>query len=255
MFRNKFIKIIMSAVISVSMIAGVNAFYSSAQGEDTSSGYSYSEEDEFNEIASGILNCAMSVTLKDRASGVTASFADASKLPDSLSVSSYSIVSGSVYEKIKAKYSSFDQFEVFAVELSDAGTNYPFDGTAVFSIPIPDGFTNSECVVYSVSQTTGASFKCLSKQSNTEVSFIAYSAGIYYIYNDNGVHLGDVDLNGEITAGDARLILRYCARLENLTETQILSSDINADGKVNTADSRLLLRYVIGLEILKYLGG
>ena len=236
------------------MIIGVNAFYSSAQGEDTSSSYSYSKEDEFNEIASGILNSDMSVTLKDRASGVTASFADRSKLPENLSVSSYSIVSGIIYDKIKERYSSFDQFEVFSVELSDAGTAYSFEGTAVFSIPIPDGFTNSKCKVYSV-LPTGTTFECLSKQSDTEVSFIANSAGLYYIYNDNGVHLGDVDSNGQITASDARLILRYSAKLEKFTDTQILSSDINADGKVTASDARLLLRYVAGLVILKYLGG
>ncbi len=253
MFKNRVTRII-SAVMSVSMIIGVNAFYSSAQGEDTSSSYSYSKEDEFNEIASGILNSDMSVTLKDRASGVTASFADRSKLPENLSVSSYSIVSGIIYDKIKERYSSFDQFEVFSVELSDAGTAYSFEGTAVFSIPIPDGFTNSKCKVYSV-LPTGTTFECLSKQSDTEVSFIANSAGLYYIYNDNGVHLGDVDSNGQITASDARLILRYSAKLEKFTDTQILSSDINADGKVTAADARLLLRYVAGLAILKYLGG
>lgn len=253
MFKNRVTRII-SAVMSVSMIIGVNAFYSSAQGEDTSSSYSYSKEDEFNEIASGILNSDMSVTLKDRASGVTASFADRSKLPENLSVSSYSIVSGIIYDKIKERYSSFDQFEVFSVELSDAGTAYSFEGTAVFSIPIPDGFTNSKCKVYSV-LPTGTTFECLSKQSDTEVSFIANSAGLYYIYNDNGVHLGDVDSNGQITASDARLILRYSAKLEKFTDTQILSSDINADGKVTAADARLLLRYVAGLVILKYLGG
>ncbi len=253
MFKNRVTRII-SAVMSVSMIIGVNAFYSSAQGEDTSSSYSYSKEDEFNEIASGILNSDMSVTLKDRASGVTASFADRSKLPENLSVSSYSIVSGIIYDKIKERYSSFDQFEVFSVELSDAGTAYSFEGTAVFSIPIPDGFTNSKCKVYSV-LPTGTTFECLSKQSDTEVSFIANSAGLYYIYNDNGVHLGDVDSNGQITASDARLILRYSAKLEKFTDTQILSSDINADGKVTASDARLLLRYVAGLAILKYLGG
>lgn len=240
--------------MSASMIIGVNAFYSSAQDEEPSSSYSYSKEDEFNEIASDILNSDMSVTLKDRASGVTASFADRSKLPENLSVSSYSIVSGKIYDKIKERYSSFDQFEVFSVELSDEGTPYLFEGTAVFSIPVPDGFTNSKCRVYSVSQP-GSAFECLSKQSDTEVSFIAHSSGIYYIYNDNGVHLGDVDSNGQITASDARLILRYSAKLEKFTDTQILSSDINADGKVTAADARLLLRYVAGLAILNYLGG
>ncbi len=52
----------------------------------------------------------------------------------------------------------------------------------------------------------------------------------------------DVNCDGKVTAGDARLALRYSAKLENLEEIQLLAADMNDDKKITAADSRLILR-------------
>lgn len=59
---------------------------------------------------------------------------------------------------------------------------------------------------------------------------------------------GDINLDGKVNATDARLALRYGAKLETLTATQLKNADVNNDGKVNSSDARLILRFSAGLE-------
>ncbi len=62
--------------------------------------------------------------------------------------------------------------------------------------------------------------------------------------------LGDVDLDGSITAADARLALRQSARLETYADDSaaFAQCDVDADGTVTAADARLILRGSAGLE-------
>ena len=60
--------------------------------------------------------------------------------------------------------------------------------------------------------------------------------------------MGDVDLNGKITASDARAVLRYSAKLTTLTRDQLAVSDINSDSRVTAADARIILRISAKLE-------
>lgn len=59
---------------------------------------------------------------------------------------------------------------------------------------------------------------------------------------------GDVDLNGKITAADARLALRKSAKLENLSESQMKNADVNGDRVVSATDARLILRFSAGID-------
>ena len=59
---------------------------------------------------------------------------------------------------------------------------------------------------------------------------------------------GDIDLNGEVTAADARLALRYSSKVETLTEQQLRNADVNNDGRVTASDARLILRVAAGLD-------
>jgi hypothetical protein len=58
--------------------------------------------------------------------------------------------------------------------------------------------------------------------------------------------LGDVNLDGKVTAADAACILRYIAGLEELNEQQLKNADVNLDGKVNNDDAQLILKYIAG---------
>ena len=59
---------------------------------------------------------------------------------------------------------------------------------------------------------------------------------------------GDVNFDGDVTAADARLILRSAAQLELLTKAQLQVADLNGDTKVNASDARKALRIAAKLE-------
>ncbi len=60
-------------------------------------------------------------------------------------------------------------------------------------------------------------------------------------YDVNGLK-GDVNADGQITAADARLVLRFAAKLQKYTQSQAKISDVNDDGRITSADARLILR-------------
>ena len=68
---------------------------------------------------------------------------------------------------------------------------------------------------------------------------------------ESGYILGDVDMNGEVKAADARLALRASVGLETLSATQQKAADVDKSGEIKAADARLILRASVGLEILK----
>ncbi len=67
-------------------------------------------------------------------------------------------------------------------------------------------------------------------------------------FGDGGLLLGDADLDGVVTAGDARIALRASVDLEELTDLQFLCADFTKDGKVAADDARMILRTSVGLE-------
>ena len=63
---------------------------------------------------------------------------------------------------------------------------------------------------------------------------------------------GDVDLDGKVTAADARLALRRAVLLETFSEDSLefLAADVGRDGVVTAGDARAILRAAVGLEAL-----
>ncbi|MBR5233087.1 MAG: transporter substrate-binding domain-containing protein [Clostridia bacterium] len=59
---------------------------------------------------------------------------------------------------------------------------------------------------------------------------------------------GDVTGDGKLTAADARLALRYSAKLETLTDEQIKAADVDNSGKVTASDARKILRVCAKLD-------
>lgn len=64
------------------------------------------------------------------------------------------------------------------------------------------------------------------------------------------INMGDVDMDGKLTAADARLVLRRAARIITFTMEQEALADVDDDGKITANDARLLLRVTSGLETL-----
>lgn len=59
---------------------------------------------------------------------------------------------------------------------------------------------------------------------------------------EKGTMLGDVNSDGKITAGDARTVLRYSAKLEKYSLSTEKRGDINRDGSITASDARLILK-------------
>jgi len=62
--------------------------------------------------------------------------------------------------------------------------------------------------------------------------------------------LGDINGDMKVTASDARLLLRYTARLERLDDEALKYSDVTKDGKITASDARLILRASAGLSVI-----
>ena len=62
------------------------------------------------------------------------------------------------------------------------------------------------------------------------------------------VKKGDVNNDGNVTAGDARLVLRHAASIEKLEDKYLSAADMNDDGKINSADARLVLRKAANID-------
>ena len=67
---------------------------------------------------------------------------------------------------------------------------------------------------------------------------------------DTQILLGDVDGNGELTSGDARLALRASVKLEKYKKggAQFTAADVDGSGVIESADARLILRASVKLE-------
>lgn len=63
-------------------------------------------------------------------------------------------------------------------------------------------------------------------------------------------HFGDTDLDGTITAADARLVLRAAVDLESLSAEAARRADVLSTGGANTSNARMILRIALGLESL-----
>ena len=59
---------------------------------------------------------------------------------------------------------------------------------------------------------------------------------------------GDVDGNGKVDAGDARLALRASVGLDTLNDVQQKAADVDGTVGVSSSDARLILRVSVGLE-------
>ena len=63
------------------------------------------------------------------------------------------------------------------------------------------------------------------------------------------IRLGDVNLNGKITAADARLALRISAKLEPTATAEMLyAAEVTGDGKIEAKDARRILRVSAKLD-------
>ena len=99
---------------------------------------------------------------------------------------------------------------------------------------IPDG-------TYTVKITANSPYE---KQGQTLTGKVTFTSVEYLP--------GDADLDGAVTAEDARLVLRVSVGLDALNEdpAAFLAADADGDGRITAADARTILRVSVGLEQL-----
>lgn len=98
---------------------------------------------------------------------------------------------------------------------------------------------------YSLGISNGAS------QSGAQAVWASYSAtssSQRWVFCKCAYQRADVDLDGNITSADARLILRYSTNLETPTIVQRFLADCNGNGSITSEDARIALRISVGLE-------
>lgn len=64
---------------------------------------------------------------------------------------------------------------------------------------------------------------------------------------DDKILMGDANSDGVIRANDARLVLRFSAKLQKYNNNQKLICDVDRNGSVNAADARIVLKIAASL--------
>lgn len=135
------------------------------------------------------------------------------------------------------------------IEIADPGkTVYiqgaVFDGTDTVVNGVYDSGSKAELSNWEVhsfdTQTCGV--------KTVEIRYGEFSVYFTVYVTLSGYLNGDADLDGKITASDARAILRHSAGLEMLSGTALFAADRDGDGAIDAGDARLTLRAAVGLE-------
>ena len=111
-------------------------------------------------------------------------------------------------------------------------------------LPVPKDFNAGTCIIYKIS--AGKAVEVFSAVSGSDLSFSATGSGLYIIADP--ILLGDLNFDGKVQAEDARLVLRYVAKLDSLTPKQLQVADMDGDGKVSASDARIILRIAAKLQ-------
>ncbi len=155
---------------------------------------------------------------------------------------------------VKGNYKS----RLFDIYVTLDGETIQPNGYVLVGIPLPEGYSTEMTKVYYVSPEDN---------SLTELPGSYFYEGYIWFQTDHfssyaivdesveiekpdtsASKLGDVNLDGEITASDARMVLRVSAELDTL-ETELFSvADVNKDGEITASDARSILRVSAELD-------
>lgn len=162
----------------------------------------------------------------------------------------YEIVAGVDYNQAKQLMSNY-VFKLINIMFLDGKNEIgSLSKPANILLPVPKDFNAGTCIIYKIS--AGKAVEVFSAVSGSDLSFSATGSGLYIIA-DKGkpadpILLGDLNFDGKVQAEDARLVLRYVAKLDSLTPKQLQVADMDGDGKVSASDARIILRIAAKLQ-------
>lgn len=119
---------------------------------------------------------------------------------------------------------------------------------------LPHGDMTNETVAAFVIWLLSGSSQRYVRENSSYTQYLSYSDYAKKLSpytapgDDSGsAKYGDVNLDGQITAADARIALRVSVGLETVTKEVRILADVDGDGQIKAADARLILRYSVGL--------
>lgn len=178
--------------------------------------------------------------------GITLVIPLGSEIPTDVTLSAYEIVSGTYYSAVYSYFGEKKPFRLFDVNIMRNNKVYKTDTVKTWLFPKGD-FDIQYCKVYYLSDD--GDLYLLSSQTELNTLLVnTTNTGVFIVVEDKTYCKGDVNGDALITAADARLALRYSAKIEILTEAAKIAADYNADATVTSADARLILRVSAGLE-------
>lgn len=156
----------------------------------------------------------------------------------------YEIVAGVDYNQAKQLMSNY-VFKLINIMFLDGKNEIgSLSKPANILLPVPKDFNAGTCIIYKIS--AGKAVEVFSAVSGSDLSFSATGSGLYIIADP--ILLGDLNFDGKVQAEDARLVLRYVAKLDSLTPKQLQVADMDGDGKVSASDARIILRIAAKLQ-------
>lgn len=178
--------------------------------------------------------------------GITLLIPNNSEIPTDVTLSAYEIVSGISYNSALEYFGTNKKFALYDVTIMRNNNIYNSANEKIWLFPKND-FDIEYCKIYHISEN--GEYTLLDSQTELNMLLVkTEKTGTFAVVEDKTYSKGDVNGDGLVKAGDARLALRYSARLEDFNETQIYAADYDNDGKVTPSDARLILRVSAGLQ-------
>ncbi|MBQ5487576.1 MAG: InlB B-repeat-containing protein [Clostridia bacterium] len=85
---------------------------------------------------------------------------------------------------------------------------------------------------------------------DVDFSVVTSDLTVTALYEENGPSvtlLGDVDLDGEVTAADALLAMRHAMSITTITGQGFVNGDMDGDGQLTASDAVLIMRLVMNI--------
>lgn len=171
-----------------------------------------------------------------------------SPMPTDITLSAFEITGGNDYNSAKNAVGNNKSFRLFNVSVMRNNKEYKTD--IPYHYLFPCGKFSSE---YSKIYTMDSRGKLTQMDTRTEINALVCKTdktGLFLIVEDKAYCPGDLSGNGKVQANDARLALRFSAKIDTPTLQQCISGDINKSGFIEAADARLILRASASLEKL-----
>lgn len=103
--------------------------------------------------------------------------------------------------------------------------------------------TSVRFTVYPYDLSEAGSYGLYVSSTSTGYKLVA-SFGVTSSWEEAPYTLGDVDMDGIITASDASMVLQHVAKQITLTDTQLAAAKVSGGDMLTAADASLILQYV-----------